>query len=185
MFPRTCALQTPCPSPSLNLCSARNSVAIGPRQYRRPHSLFQEILIWSFSALKATLEVTFVNNFASCKSSLLWFAIAESSLLSLEKLLDPCGGMPKLLALKDVTFINSRSRLLTAGESLLLVAFSASPCWLTLSPPQVGVPELLAPYWENLPFSALENPWKVFAHSEVYVSGPRSLTCLLEYKTHG
>jgi hypothetical protein len=48
-----------------------------------------------------------------------------------------------------VTSINGKSRFLTTGEHLPLVVFSATPCWLILSAPQGGIPELLAPCWEG------------------------------------
>jgi hypothetical protein len=49
--------------------------------------------------------------------------------------LAPCGGMSELLAPKKVTSLNIRGRLLTTGESLPPVVFSASLSWLILSVP--------------------------------------------------
>jgi hypothetical protein len=57
--------------------------------------------------------------------------------------------MPEPQAPRKVTSINSKVRFLTTGEPLPPVVFSASMSWLILSAPWGGIPELLAPCWEE------------------------------------
>jgi hypothetical protein len=84
--------------------------------------------------------------------------------------LAPCGGMPELLAPREVTSIGSKCRFLTTGEYLPPVVFSASPGWLILSAPRGGMLELLAPCWEE---STLR--WRLRVREFLYMASAISL----------
>jgi hypothetical protein len=76
-----------------------------------------------------------VHRFARTASSPWWYARnTGSQFTGLLELLAPCDGMPELLAPREVTSINIKSRFLTTGESLPSVVLSASPGWLILAP---------------------------------------------------
>jgi hypothetical protein len=74
----------------------------------------------------------------------------------------PQGGMSELLApcweWSTIKWrLCNRGRFLTTGEPLPPVVFSAFPGWLILSAPWDGMPELLAPCWEESTYK-----WKLY-----------------------
>jgi hypothetical protein len=70
-----------------------------------------------------------VHRYARTTSSLWWYARA--------------------LAPREVTSVHSKGRFITTSEPPPSVVFSASLGWMILSAPQGGMPELLAPCWEE------------------------------------